>query len=349
VSLSSRSRSHRPRAVIFGCAGTSLSPEEQDFFAKADPLGFILFKRNCQSAKQVRALTTQLREAVGRAEAPILIDQEGGRVARLGPPHWPPLPAARRFGEVAESDREKAKEAAKMHGRLIAHMLFKLGITVNCAPVCDVPVAGADDVIGDRAFSMDAEIVADLARAMGDGMMAGGVLPVIKHLPGHGRAMADSHKTLPVLDVSQDELTAVDCAPFRALADMPMGMVAHVVLTAVDPARPASTSPKVVQEIIRGPAIGFDGLLMCDDLSMGALSGGVGERAKAVLDAGVDIVLHCNGDMAEMAEVAEAVPGLTYIAAQRWARAQASRLIPGEIDADEMSDQLDWLLGVDPG
>lgn len=347
--MSSRDRSHRPRAVIFGCAGPTLSDDERAFFAAADPLGFILFKRNCQTPKQVRQLTKDLREAVGRPEAPILIDQEGGRVARLGPPHWPPLPAARRFGELAEADRAKAREAATLHGRLIAHMLYKLGITVNCAPVCDVPVAGAHDVIGDRAFSMNPDVVADLARAMGDGMMAGGVSPVIKHLPGHGRAMADSHKELPRLDVSRDELAAVDCAPFRALADMPMGMVAHIVLTAIDANRPASTSPKVVEEIIRGPAIGFDGLLMCDDLSMGALSGSMGERTAAVLAAGVDVVLHCNGDAKEMAEVAAAAPGLTYIAAQRWARAQASRRTPEEIDADEMSDRLDWLLGVDPG
>lgn len=347
--MSSLSRSHRPRAVIFGCAGTTLSADERAFFADADPLGFILFKRNCESPRQLRRLTAALREAVGREEAPILIDQEGGRVARLGPPHWPPRPAARQFGDLAATDRDKAREAAEMHGRLIAHTLFGLGITVNCAPVCDVPVAGAHDVIGDRAFSMDAGIVAELARAMGDGMMAGGVLPVIKHLPGHGRAMADSHKELPVLDVSREELTAVDCAPFRALHDMPMGMVAHIVLTAIDPDQPASTSAKVVEEIIRGPAIGFDGLLISDDLSMGALSGGMGQRARAVLDAGVDIVLHCNGDRAEMAEVAGAAPGLTYIAAQRWARAQASRLIPKEIDADEMSDKLDWLLGIDPG
>lgn len=342
--MSNRNRPHRPRAVIFGCAGPVLTDAERDFFADADPLGFILFKRNCETPEQVRRLTADMRAAVGRKEAPVLIDQEGGRVARLAPPVWPRPPAARRFGVLAEKDRDAAREAARLHGRLIAHTLYDLGVTVNCAPVCDVPVAGAHDVIGDRAFSMDPEIVADLARAMGSGMMDGGVSPVIKHLPGHGRAMADSHKELPVLDVDCAELINVDCAPFRALADMPMGMVAHIVLTAVDPAQPASTSAKVVKEIIRGPAIGFDGLLMSDDLSMGALSGTMGERTKAVLDAGVDVILHCNGDAEEMAAVAAAASGLTYIAAQRWARAQASRRLPTAIDAAAMNARLDALL-----
>lgn len=342
--MSNHKRLHRPRAVVFGCAGPVLGAGERDFFKKADPLGFILFRRNCESPEQVRRLTADLRDAVGRPEAPVMIDQEGGRVARLAPPAWPRSPAARRFGELAEADPDKACEAARLNGRLIAHMLYDLGVTVNCAPVCDVPVAGAHDVIGDRAFSMNADVVADLARAMGEGMMEGGVSPVVKHLPGHGRAMADSHKELPVLHVDRAELTAVDCAPFRALSDMPMGMVAHIVLTAIDPDRPASTSAAVVKEIIRGPAIGFDGLLMCDDLSMGALSGSMGERTRAVLDAGVDVVLHCNGDADEMAEVAAAATGLTYIAAQRWARAQASRRIPAAIDPEALGARLDALL-----
>ncbi len=289
--------------------------------AEADPLGFILFRRNCETPDQVRALVDALRDAVGRPDAPVLIDQEGGRVARLKPPHWPANPPARRIGELAERDEAAGIEAAWINGRLLALMLHEVGVTVDCAPVCDVPVEGAHDVIGDRAFARDPRLVARLARAACEGLMQGGVLPVLKHMPGHGRAFADSHAELPVVDAPRAELEAIDCAPFRALADMPLGMVAHVVMTAVDPDRPASVSPVVIAELVRGPAMGFDGLLFSDDLSMGALSGDPGERARAVLEAGVDVVLHCNGDRAEMEAVDRATPPLSYVAAQRWARA----------------------------
>jgi len=334
----------RPRAAILGCAGTALSDEERAFLRRADPLGFILFRRNCESPEQVKALVADLRAAVQRPDAPVLIDQEGGRVARLRPPHWPAFPPARAIGLLAERDIALGREAAWLDGRLLAHMLHDLGITVDCAPVCDVPVEGAHDVIGDRAFSRDPALVADLARAVCEGMMAGGVLPVIKHIPGHGRAFADSHAELPVVEAPRADLETTDFAPFRDLADMPLGMVAHVVLKALDPAQPVSTSASAIKDVVRGPAIGFDGLLFSDDLSMGALSGDAGERTRAVLAAGCDVALHCNGDMAEMELVAQAAPPLSYAAAQRWARAQAVRGVPDPVDAAALRARFDALL-----
>ncbi|WP_448187716.1 beta-N-acetylhexosaminidase [Azospirillum sp. sgz301742] len=334
----------RPRAIILGCAGTTLSDDERALYTRADPLGFILFRRNCETPEQVRALVAAMRKAVGRPDAPVLIDQEGGRVARLRPPHWPSNPPARIFGELAERDRAAGREAAWINGRLLAHALADVGITVDCAPVCDVPVEGAHDVIGDRAFARDPALVAELARATCEGLLAGGVLPVVKHLPGHGRAFADSHAELPVVDAPRADLEATDFAPFRNLADMPLGMVAHVVLKTVDPFRPSSTSPTVIADIVRGPSIGFDGLLFSDDLSMGALSGNAGERTAAVLAAGCDVALHCNGNMAEMVQVAAAAPILSYAAAQRWARAQAVRGVPEAADADALRARLDALL-----
>ncbi|WP_431859925.1 beta-N-acetylhexosaminidase [Azospirillum sp.] len=334
----------RPRAIVLGCAGTALSAEESDLYRRADPFGFILFRRNCETPQQVRDLVAAMRESVGRDDAPVLIDQEGGRVARLRPPHWPKHPPARAFGELAERDRAAGREAAWLNGRLLAHMLVGVGITVDCAPVCDVPIEGAHDVIGDRAFSRDPALVADLARATCEGLVVGGVLPVVKHLPGHGRAFADSHAELPVVDAPRAELEATDFAPFRDLADMPLGMVAHVVLKTVDPFRPASTSPAVIADVIRGPSIGFDGLLFSDDLSMGALSGDAGERTHAVLAAGCDVALHCNGVLEEMVQVADAAPILSYAAAQRWARAQAMRGVPDAVDAEALRARLDALL-----
>ena len=334
----------RPRAVIFGCAGPVLTEVERTFFRKADPLGFILFRRNCETPEQVRALVTAMRDSVGRPDAPVLIDQEGGRVARLRPPHWPSFPPARRFGELAEIDRAAGLEAAWINGRLLAHALYDVGVTVDCAPVCDVPVEGAHDIIGDRAFSRDPALVAALARATGEGLMAGGVLPVIKHIPGHGRAFADSHAELPVVEAARPDLERSDFAPFRALADMPLGMVAHVVLKAIDPATPASTSAVVIDQVVRGEAIGFDGLLFSDDLSMGALAGGMEQRARAVLGAGNDIVLHCNGVMEEMEAVIRAVPPLTEEASRRWARAESLRGEPQPADVAALRARLDQLL-----
>jgi len=261
-----------PRAVVFGCAGERLTSEEKDFFARTAPLGFILFARNCRNRPQVRRLVEDLRASVGRTDAPVLIDQEGGRVARLSPPVWRAVPAAAVFGRLAAGDPEAAHQAAELNARLLAAELTDLGITVNCLPLLDVPVAGGHDIIGDRAFADTAEVVADLGAAVLSGLLAGGVLPVIKHLPGHGRAAVDSHEALPVVEAPRKLLEETDFTPFRALADAPLGMTAHVVYTALDPAQPATTSQTVIDQVIRG-SIGFQGLLISDDLSMSALAG----------------------------------------------------------------------------
>ena len=261
----------RPRAVVLGCAGEQLSPEETRFFAAADPLGFVLFGRNCRSRDQLRDLVAALRGAVGRPDAPVLVDQEGGRVARLKPPEWRAYPAA---GQLAALPDPLAVEAARLSARLIADELSTLGITIDCAPVLDLPTRDADPVIGDRAWGNEAARVARLGRAFCDGLLTGGVLPVIKHIPGHGRARVDTHKALPRVDTSRPILSSSDFAPFRALSAMPWAMTAHIVFTAIDDAAPATFSRKVVDTVIRGD-IGFGGVLISDDVSMGAL----GERA----------------------------------------------------------------------
>jgi len=317
---------------------------ERDFFRDADPFGFILFRRNVRDPEQVRHLVTALRDCVGRP-APILIDQEGGRVARLRPPHWPEHPPARRIGQLAEMDRAAGHRAAWLNGRLLAAMLSDLGIDVDCAPVADVPVPGSHDVIGDRAFADDPGLVADLCRAFADGMMAGGVLPVVKHVPGHGRAGADSHKELPVVNAGRDTLERTDFAPFRDLADLPLAMAAHVVYPAVDPSRPASTSPTVIGEVVR-EWIGFDGLLFSDDLSMEALSGSPADRALAVLAGGCDVALHCNGDMAEMRAVAAVAPRLEPAGQARWLRAESRKSMPDGADIAALRQEFDRLLTV---
>ncbi|MGY0831290.1 beta-N-acetylhexosaminidase [Azospirillum argentinense] len=340
-----RNASGPHRAVVFGATGTALTADERAFFRDADPLGFILFRRNCDTPEQVRALVAEMRAAVGRADAPVLIDQEGGRVARMRPPHWPAFPPMRAFGDLAARDAAAGREAARINARLLALMLADCGVTVDCAPVCDVPVEGAHDIIGDRAFSGDPARVADLARATCEGLIAGGVLPVVKHLPGHGRAFTDSHAELPVVDAPRAALEATDFAPFRALADMPLGMVAHVVMKAIDPDQPASTSAVVVREVVRGAPIGFDGLLFSDDLSMGALAGGMRGRAEAVLAAGLDVVLHCNGVMEEMVAVAEGVPAMSGAAVRRWERAEAMRGVAQPANADDLRARLAELLG----
>jgi beta-N-acetylhexosaminidase len=310
-----------PSAVVFGCAGAQLSTTERDFFRRINPLGFILFQRNCETPDQVRALTRALREAVGRGDAPVLIDQEGGRVARLKPPHWPVYPGA---AALAALGGERAREAVRLGARLIADDLAALGITVDCLPVLDMPVAGADAVIGDRAYGDAPERVAALGRAACEGLLAGGVLPVLKHIPGHGRGLVDSHHALPRVEASRTELEASDFKPFRALADMPLAMTAHIVYTAFDAERPATLSRPVIDEAIRA-SIGFDGLLLTDDLSMRALGGSFAGRAAGALEAGCDVVLHCNGDMAEMTEVAGAVGPLSPAARARAERAAARR------------------------
>ena len=307
-------------AAILGCRGLVLSAEEVAFFRDVRPWGFILFKRNVESPDQVRALTAALRETIGRPDAPILIDQEGGRVARLGPPHWRRYPPGRAYGDLPANDLLHRREITRLGGRLLAWDLAALGINVDCVPVLDVPVPGSHDIIGDRAYGATPEVVAALGRAACEGLIAGGVLPVIKHIPGHGRAMADSHLDLPVVEASYSELDGRDFAPFRVLSDMPMAMSAHVIYTAIDPKSPGTTSRKVLRKVVR-EAIGFDGLLMTDDLSMKALSGDFTTRARDSLSAGCDVVLHCNGDMAEMQAV---IAGTRLLAGRSAQRAKAA-------------------------
>jgi beta-N-acetylhexosaminidase len=312
------------RAILFSCAGESLSTEERAFFRDADPLGFILFQRNCRDREQVRALIADFRDCVGRAGAPVLIDQEGGRVARLKPPEWRRYPAAARLAQLPE-----AEEVVRLGARLIADDLAALGVTADAMPVLDLSVLGADKVIGDRAYGGDPATVARLGCAACEGLLAGGVLPIVKHIPGHGRARVDSHKALPVVEEAAAVLETTDFAPFRALHDMPQGkliwaMTAHVVFSAIDPHRPATLSPAVIDTVIRG-SIGFDGVLVSDDIGMGALGGSFGERAAAVLAAGCDLVLHCSGDLDEMREAVEATAPLTSQAAARVARGEALR------------------------
>ncbi len=311
-----------PRAVIFGCKSYDLSDDERAFFAEVDPVGFILFERNCQSPDQIRRLCADLRSSVGRAEAPILIDQEGGRVRRLKPPHWRMAQSAKTFADLAGRDSTKGIEAIRLNAQLMARELADLGIDVDCTPVLDLPQSDADPIIGDRAYGTAPADVVRNARAVIDGLVAGGAIPVIKHIPGHGRARADSHKELPRVETSHAELSAHDFRTFRELSDAPMGMTAHVVYEAIDATAPATLSRKVIDTIIRGE-IGFDGWLMSDDLSMKALSGSFEDRARASLDAGCDVVLHCNGDMDEMRAVASATRVMDDNSMRRLARARA--------------------------
>ena len=329
---------------MFAPDGPALSQDERGFFAASNPLGFILMGRNCVDPDQVRGLVAGLRECVGREDAPVMIDQEGGRIARLGPPHWRAVPAAARFGVLAAHDPRAAAEAAELNARLIAAELFDLGINVDCAPIVDVPTPGAHDVIGDRAFGPDPECVSALGRAVCQGLIAGGVAPVLKHIPGHGRAMADSHLALPVVEASRGELNAVDFAPFRALNAMPWAMTAHVRYTALDARAPASTSAAVIADVIRGD-IGFDGLVLSDDLGMAALSGAIGARAGAVIAAGCDIALHCSGDAQEMAEIASAVGEVREETRERLARCGALVEAPDGADLIAMTARLEQLLG----
>jgi beta-N-acetylhexosaminidase len=300
---------------------------------EARPWGLILFKRNVETADQVAALTASFRDAVG-TDAPVLVDQEGGRVQRLGPPHWPSYPAAAVYGRLYERDRAAALDAARLGARLIADDLHQLGIDVDCLPVADVPAAGADPIVGDRAYGDTPDKVAALAGAAAAGLMEGGVLPVVKHLPGHGRATADSHLQLPVVSAPREELDATDFAAFRPLAGLPMGMTAHVVFAAYDALTPATTSVTMVQQVIRD-SIGFKGLLMSDDVSMGALSGSMAERTRAALAAGCDLVLHCNGKLEEMEAVAGAAPPLAGDAHRRAGAALAARRIGAAIEVAE--------------
>lgn len=320
-------------AFVTGCAGLSLTPDEIVFLQTHNPWGLIVFKRNCQSPDQLRMLTAGFRDAVGRKDAPVFVDQEGGRVQRLGPPSnsWPQYPPARNFGDLYETRPIEALRAARNVARLMAEQLIDAGITANCTPVLDVPQSGSHDVIGNRAYSMKAERVTALARATAAGFMEGGVLPVIKHIPGHGRAQADSHHGLPVVDAPLAELRAIDFLPFAAFADAPMAMTAHVVYTAIDSQAPATLSAKVIRKVIR-KEIGFGGLLMTDDLSMKALTGTITEKCQRSLAAGCDIILHCNGVLAEMQEVAGAAGILRGKSLRRARAALKTRRKPQPFD-----------------
>lgn len=291
------------KRVIYGCHGTELLPEEKQFFREAQPWGFILFGRNIGTPEQVRRLVGDLRDCVSDEHAAVLIDQEGGRVARLKPPHWKARLPPQSFGVLKQHSAAVARESAYLNARLIAHELCELGVNVDCTPVLDVPEEGADDVIGDRAFAADPFTIIELGRAVIEGMLDGGVLPVMKHIPGHGRATVDSHKALPRVDAPIEELSAIDFVTFRSLNHCPMAMTAHVVYEQIDPQRPATLSPKVIRDVIRGE-IGFEGVLLSDDISMQALSGPLGMRARTALFSGCDIVLHCNGSLKEMREIA---------------------------------------------
>jgi beta-N-acetylhexosaminidase len=331
------------KAFISGVSGTELAADEREFIASERPWGFILFKRNIATPAQVGSLVGQLREAVGDVDAPVLIDQEGGRVQRLGPPHWPAYPPGAAFGGLYDIDPALGLAAARLSARLIADDLLPLGVTVDCLPLADVPAARADAVIGDRAYGTSPDKVAAIARAVTDGLEQGGILPVLKHIPGHGRATADTHFRLPVVDTSKIELEATDFAAFRPLADLPMAMTAHVVFSAFDPAHPATTSATMIEQVIRG-LIGFQGLLMSDDVSMNALAGSVAERTRAIFAAGCDMVLHCNGKLDEMRLVARETPELSGRALARAQRAMAARRAPLAFDRAAARAELDALI-----
>jgi beta-N-acetylhexosaminidase len=331
------------RAFISGLAGPALTADERAFLREARPWGLILFKRNVESPAQVARLIDESLDAAGR-EAAVLIDQEGGRVQRLQPPHWPQYPPGAAFGGLYERDRTAGLRAAWLGARLIAADLHALGINVDCLPLADVPVPGSDNVIGDRAYGATPEQVAALAAAVAEGLLAGGVLPVLKHIPGHGRANADSHLRLPTVDTPRDRLEATDFAAFRPLNRLPLGMTAHVVFTACDPVLPVTTSATMIRDVIRG-FIGFDGLLMSDDISMGALSGSIGERSRAALAAGCDVVLHCNGRLDEMQAVAAEAPELRGAAARRADAAMAARRAPSPIDLADARREFAGLMG----
>jgi beta-N-acetylhexosaminidase len=321
------------RAFITGVSGLKLTANERSFLREAQPWGFILFNRNVRTPAQVRKLVEECREAVG-TRAPVLIDQEGGRVQRLGPPHWPLYPSGATYGKIYDRDVAAGLAAAGLGARLIASDLHPLGIDVDCAPIADVPARGANAVIGDRAYGRTPEAVAAIGGAVAAGLIAGGVLPVLKHIPGHGRATADSHERLPVVKTPRAELEPRDFAAFQPLSKLPMAMTAHVVFSDIDPLAPATTSVTMVQEVIRG-FIGFEGLLMSDDISMGALSGSTASRTQAALAAGCDVVLHCNGTIAEMKQVAANAPELSGQAAARAATALAMRTEPEPFDPVE--------------
>ncbi len=333
------------KAFITGVAGPALTPDERAFLCSERPWGFILFKRNIQHKSQAADLVAEMRHVIGRNDAPVLIDQEGGRVQRLQPPDWPAYPAGAIFGRIFESDAAKGLRAARLGAQLIAADLTEIGIDVDCLPIADVPVPGADNVIGDRAYGTSPAIVSAIGRAVADGLGDGGVLPVLKHIPGHGRAMVDSHHQLPVVEAPREDLETIDFAAFRALADLPMAMSAHVIFSAYDPTRPATTSATIIAQVIRG-LIGFDGLLMGDDVSMNALDGTIAQRSRATIAAGCDIVLACNGKLDEMRAVAENVPELRGDALRRADAALAAKRKPQPLDVAAARAELNALIAL---
>jgi beta-N-acetylhexosaminidase len=334
-------------ALIAGLSGPVLTDDERSFYRDVQPAGVIVFRRNVVDRDQLRRLIADVRDAVGRDDFLVLIDQEGGRVQRLKPPVARLLPPAAAYADLYSGDPEAGVKAAFAIARLTAEELRSFGITMNCAPVVDLPVEGAHEIISDRAYGASVAQVVALAEAVGNGLMAGGVAPVIKHIPGHGRATADSHLALPVVATTRSELSDTDFAPFKALAKMPAAMTAHVVYSAIDSANPASTSEIVTRDVIRGE-IGFDGLLMSDDLSMKALSGPMRERARAVIAAGSDLALHCNGDLEEMRDAAAGVPALAGRAAERFAAACACTLRSEPYDRGEALQLLADLIDAAP-
>lgn len=316
------------QAAIYGLAGSAISADEREFFRDARPAGYILFKRNIGSKQQLRALTDALRDLEGHDDVPILIDQEGGRVARMRPPEWPAFPSGEAFDLLYRLAPSSAIEAARVNARALGLMLHEAGINVDCLPMLDVRQPGATDIVGDRAMGSEPMQVSALGKAVLEGLRSAGTLGVIKHIPGHGRALVDSHLELPVVDASDEEL-AVDLEPFERLRDAPMGMTSHIVYTAWDPERPASQSPIIIGDIIR-QRIGFDGFLMSDDIGMEALAGDHGQRAAACVAAGCDVALHCDGKMENMLLVAGAVGDISPEGEARLARAMAMRFTPDE-------------------
>lgn len=333
------------KAMILGCSGLTLTQDEIALYKAERPWGFILFGRNIGDAQQITDLVASMRDAVGRPDAPVLIDQEGGRVQRIRPPLLQSYPNAQALGEIYLRDKAQGLRAAWLMSRLHAFDLMKFGINVDCLPVLDVPVEGASNVIGNRAYGFDPALVAAMGQAAADGLKAGGMLPVMKHMPGHGRGLVDSHHELPVVDVSIDDLDAHDFVPFRALNRELMAMSAHLVFTAIDAERPATTSPTVINEIIRG-RIGFDGLLISDDSSMNALKGTLGERAANIVAGGCDIVLHCNGVMSEMLEVVKEVPVLSGKALERVRAVEAGFPAVDGSDEAALRDEFNAMLAV---
>lgn len=332
-------------AFICGLAGTELSNDETAFLRDARPWGVILFKRNADNPEQMRRLCRGVREALDREDAPVLIDQEGGRVQRVGPPHLRAYPAGAVYGQLYQRNSLAGVEAAFLGAKLIALDLHELGVSVNCVPVLDIPVEGGTTAIGNRALGHSVDTVATLGGAQLDGTLAGGLLPVVKHMPGHGRAMVDSHSELPQVDATMAELEAQDFTPFRLVAKRaPLGMTAHVVYLDVDDGAPATLSRAVIVNIIR-QRIGFDGALMTDDISMGALSGDPRSRAVRAIGAGCDLVLHCNGDLMEMIDVADGVPELAGDALRRTDAALAFHQPPAELDRKALEARFDFLLG----